>query len=128
MTRSGGTPGLGERELDVMEALWELEEGTVTEVQRRLDARGYEAAYTTVQTMLNRLVEKGHAMREKDGRSFCYRPALGKAAAVGRAIGGLVERFFGGSAGALAQHLVESDLDPAELDRLQRFLEEERRS
>ena len=128
MTRSGGTPGLGERELDVMEALWELREGTVTEVQRRLDARGYEAAYTTVQTMLNRLVEKGHAMREKDGRSFRYRPALGQAAAVGRAIGGLVERFFGGSAEALAKHLVETDLDPAELDRLQRFLEEERRS
>jgi len=128
MTRRETTPGLGERELDVMEALWELGDGTVADVQRRLDGHGYQAAYTTVQTMLNRLVEKGHASREKEGRSFRYRPALRQAAAVGRAIGSLVERFFGGSTEALAQHLVERDLEPAELDRLQRLLERERRS
>lgn len=125
MSRTGATPGLGARELEVMEALWELREGTVTDVQRRLEGRGYEAAYTTVQTMLNRLVEKGHAEREKEGRSFRYRPTLRQTAAVRGAVRSLVERFFGGSAAALARHLVESDLEPAELERLQRLIDEE---
>lgn len=126
MSRTGSTPGMGERELEVMEALWELGEGTVSDVQRRLDGRGYEAAYTTVQTMLNRLVEKGHAEREKEGRSFRYRPTLRQTAAVRGAVRHLVERFFGGSAEALAKHLVESDLEPSELARLQRWIDEER--
>lgn len=127
MGRTGATPGVGERELEVMEALWELTEGTVGDVQRRLEGRGYRAAYTTVQTMLNRLAEKGHAEREKAGRAFRYRPTLRQTAAVRGAVRGLVERFFGGSAAALAKHLVESDLEPAELERLQRLIDEERR-
>lgn len=128
MSRTGSTPGMGERELEVMEALWELGEGTVSDVQRRLGGRGYEAAYTTVQTMLNRLVEKGHAEREKEGRSFRYRPTLRQTAAVQGAVRSLVQRFFGGSAEALAKHLVASDLEPAELARLQRWIDEERSS
>jgi hypothetical protein len=39
----------------------------------------------------------------------------------------LVERFFGGSPEALAQHLVASGLERDELDRLQRYLEERTR-
>lgn len=127
MSRTGAMPGLGERELEVMEALWELGTGAVSDVQRRLEGRGYEAAYTTVQTMLNRLVEKGHAEREKEGRAYRYRPTLRQTAAVRGAVRSVVERFFGGSAAALARHLVESDLEPAELERLQRLIDEETR-
>jgi BlaI family transcriptional regulator, penicillinase repressor len=112
-----------DRELDVMTALWELSEGTVAELRIRLAGLGHELAYNTVQTLLNRLVEKGHVAREKTGRSYRYRPILRRPAAAGRAVRSLVERFFGGSAEALAQHLVASGLEHDELDRLQRTIE-----
>jgi predicted transcriptional regulator len=127
MRPSHQKPKPSDRELDVMTALWELSEGTVAELRTRLEGHGHELAYNTVQTLLNRLVEKGHAAREKSGRSYRYRPTLRRPAAAGRAVRALVERFFGGSPEALAQHLVASGLERDELDRLQRYLEERTR-
>jgi predicted transcriptional regulator len=95
----------------------------VAEVLEDLESGGVEVAYTTVQTLLNRLVEKGAAIRQKQGRAFVYQPALERPTATGRAVSSVVERFFSGSAEALARHLVESDLDPEEIDRLQRFID-----
>ncbi len=111
------------RELDLMEALWTISEGTVSDVRTRLAARGHDLAYNTVQTLLNRLVDKGHVTREKEGRAFLYRPVLRRPAATGRAVRSLLQRFFGGSPEALVKHLVESNLEAEELDRLQRMIE-----
>ncbi|MBM3208596.1 MAG: BlaI/MecI/CopY family transcriptional regulator, partial [Chlamydiae bacterium] len=42
---------------------------TVREVQQTL---GREDKYTTVMTVMNRLVAKGELQREKVGHSYCY--------------------------------------------------------
>jgi predicted transcriptional regulator len=118
---------LGERELDIMRALWRLGRGTVSEVQEALGAEGHEVAYTTVQTMLNRLEAKGQVARDTAGKAHRYRPRLKEPAAAGSAVRALVDRFFGGSAEALATHLVERDLDGDTLDRLQAAIDEQRR-
>ena len=67
---------VGERELDIIQALWECEEGTVAEVHARLVARGHDVAYTTVQTMLNRLEAKGIVARDSSERAHRYRTIL----------------------------------------------------
>lgn len=120
-------PRLGERELDIMNVLWEAREATVGEVHDALTASGLEVAYNTVQTMLNRLAVKGLVSRERSGRAFVYRPRLRRPAAAGRAVRSVIERFFGGSAEALAKHLVEGDLDAKELERMRRLIGEVRR-
>lgn len=63
---------LGELQAQIMIVLWRLEAGTVEQVRRALPTR-YRGAYTTVQTVLNRLAERGFLTRERDGRAFVYR-------------------------------------------------------
>ncbi|MEO1083990.1 MAG: BlaI/MecI/CopY family transcriptional regulator, partial [Acidobacteriota bacterium] len=73
---SPGEP-LGDRETDLLQALWGLgRPATVTEVQESLRARGHRVAYTTVQTMLNRLEKKGRVERSKEGKAHLYAAAV----------------------------------------------------
>jgi predicted transcriptional regulator len=111
---------LGDRELDVMAALWELGSGTVTEVRAALpDA----LAYTTVLTILRNLEEKGYLRRESEGRAHRYFPCVGRTAAQRSFVGRVVDQLFGGRPADLVAHLVEDDaLSAAELQRLQRLL------
>jgi BlaI family transcriptional regulator, penicillinase repressor len=113
---------LGERELDIMQALWEAGEGTVGDVHRALLGHHAEVAYTTVQTMLNRLEEKGLVSREKRGRAFVYRPLMQEPAAASVALRRVIDRFFGGDAAELATHLVAGAIPARDLDRLQALI------
>jgi predicted transcriptional regulator len=62
----------GELEAEVLTVLWSAGEPvSPSDVQQRLQG---ELAYTTVVTILSRLHEKGVATREKQGRSYVYRP------------------------------------------------------
>ena len=70
--------GTGELEAQVLDVLWD-EGGWLTpgQVNERL-ATGRDLAYTTIMTILVRLVEKGIVARERHGRSWAYRPLLGR--------------------------------------------------
>lgn len=68
-----------------MVALWRLEAGTVEQVRAALPAR-YGGAYNTVQTVLNRLHERGLLSRKRDGHAFVYRPRLTQADYLSRKI------------------------------------------
>jgi predicted transcriptional regulator len=48
----------GENQIELMKAVWRIGGGTVEEIRAAMPA-GYESAYTTTQTMLNRLAERG---------------------------------------------------------------------
>lgn len=78
MRRSARIParrGAGELESEVLAALWAAPGPlTTAEVQHAVDA---ELAYTTVQTILVRLYEKGLAGRTSVGRRHVYRPVKG---------------------------------------------------
>ena len=68
-----------------MTALWRLESGTVEQVRSALPAR-YRSAYTTVQTVLNRLAERGFLARKRDGQAIVYRPKISEAEYLSRTI------------------------------------------
>lgn len=76
---------LGELQAQIMTVLWRLEAGTVEQVRRALPSR-YRGAYTTVQTVLNRLAERGFLTRERDGQAFVYRPKITEAQYLSRTI------------------------------------------
>ena len=120
-------PKLGERELDIMQALWEVDGGTVADVHQALGAMGHQVAYTTVQTMLNRLEAKGHVRRDRRGRAHHYRAVMNEPAAAGVALRRLVDRFFGGDPATLATHLVEGPVAARDLDRIQELIDRRRR-
>jgi predicted transcriptional regulator len=72
-----GRRGQGELEALVLSALQEADEpATAGWVQERL---GGDLAYTTVITILTRLLAKGAVTRERAGRSFAWTPASDQA-------------------------------------------------
>jgi BlaI family penicillinase repressor len=91
-------------ELDCMNALWPLGEGTVRDVQQALVAKR-PRAYTTIMTILDRLAHKGVVVRRKVGRAYLYSANLSPHHARETAVEQLVAGFFGGSREELARHL-----------------------
>ena len=94
-------------ELEVMSALWELGVASVREIQERLPEKK-RPAYTTVQTIIYRLEEKGAVRRlKKIGNAHIFESAITRKAVHRRLIDDLLN-LFGGSARPLMAHLVES--------------------
>lgn len=87
-------------ELLCLRALWSLGEGNVNAV-REIVAESRPLAYTTIMTVLDRLVRKGMLARRKVGRSFTYAPQATRDAARHAAVRELLEGYFDGSEEAL---------------------------
>ena len=87
-------------ELLCLRALWSLGEGNVKAVQQ-IVAQSRPLAYTTIMTVLDRLVRKGLLARRKVGRSFAYVPQATRDAARRAAVRELLEGYFDGSEEAL---------------------------
>ncbi|MDX2152823.1 MAG: BlaI/MecI/CopY family transcriptional regulator [Bryobacteraceae bacterium] len=100
-------------ELECLKVLWTLGEGNVHEVRRVLADRR-ELAYTTVMTLLDRLVRKGGVSRRKVGRSFVYAPVLERDLLRRMAVRQLVDCFFEGSEAALAAYLTGAVVEERE--------------
>jgi BlaI family transcriptional regulator, penicillinase repressor len=125
--KMGPQQKLGERELDIMQVLWQSGAATVAEVHQSLQNKRDDIAYTTVQTMLNRLEGKGLVRRDDSDRAHRFVPVLKEPAVVNRAIQKLAERFFSGSVEALATRLVEKDLTLEQLEHIQKLIDAHRR-
>src|SRR5580700_7402325 len=87
-------------ELLCLRALWTLGEGNVKAV-RQIVAQSRPLAYTTIMTVLDRLVRKGMLARRKVGRSFAYAPQSTRDTARRAAVRELLEGYFDGSQEAL---------------------------
>lgn len=94
-------------ELEIMQYVWELGEAAVREIQEAIPAVK-RPAYTTVQTILMRLEEKGAVRRtRKIGNAYLFEPAITRKRVYERLIGELLD-LFGGSPEPMVSHLVES--------------------
>lgn len=97
---------LSDAEWAVMQAVWIEAPASARDVLERVeDERGW--AYTTVKTLLARLVEKGALVEKKRANTSYYEPAVTRDEARRAAVGGLLERAFGGSFGELVAHMVK---------------------
>jgi BlaI family penicillinase repressor len=121
--RSGSDPVvLTSREMDVMNVLWKLGSGTVSEVMERLSDK---LAYTTVLTILRTLEKKGHLRHEAEGRAHRYLPLVGKEEAQESAIRRVTRKLFGDSPELLMAHLLnEKGLTQKQLRRLRALVDE----
>jgi len=107
---------LGDRELDVMAALWDLGSGTVAEVRDRLPA---DLAYTTVLTILRNLEAKDFVRHTVEGKAHRYIPRVAERTARRNVLAHIVDKLFHGSPEQLIAQLVEDEkLSAADLRRL----------
>lgn len=112
---------LGERELDVMAALWRAGPGTAAEVQQRLPA---DLAYNTVSTILRNLEAKGFVGHTAEGRLFHYFAKVTEESARGSALSRMVNKLFRGSPLHVVTHMVETQtLSADELRALHQLLD-----
>jgi predicted transcriptional regulator len=101
-------------EMLCLRALWTLREGNVKEV-RTIVAQHRPLAYTTIMTVLERLVRKGKLKRRKAGRAFVYSPEASREAMRRAAIRELLDSLFDGSEDDLIRFLQGEDAgDPEE--------------
>lgn len=121
-------PGLSKGEMDVARVLWALKRATVREVHDAL-CESKEVDFSTVQTYLRRLAEKGYLKVTLQGRTRVYTPRVKPRTVIRETIGDLVDRLFGGEAFPLMKHLVEEgEVSADELEQLRdlvRRLEQE---
>jgi predicted transcriptional regulator len=115
---------LTDAETRLMKVLWERRHATVSDVVTAL-APVRPVSYSTVQTMLRILEEKGYVAHRKRGRAFVYRPIVEKAQARRRALSHLLSRLFDNSPSLLVLNVLEDErIEPAELARVKKFIEE----
>lgn len=115
-------PHLTPRELDIMGALWELGEATVTEVRDRVDP---QLAYTSVSTMIRTLELKGYVSHKRgEGKTHIYFATVEPEAAGESALRRVLDKVYGGSPIKLLAHLVEHrKLSDKELARMRELLD-----
>ena len=115
---------LTEGELPLMQVLWERKRATVGDVVASL-AADPPLAYSTVLTTLRILEAKGYVRHTKEGRAFVYEPVIVQEEASRKALGYLVNRFFGGSRELLVMNLLkEEKIGRAELRRIKKMIAE----
>lgn len=102
-----GTAKLSRLELEVMRPLWRLKQASIREILEALPEEK-RPEYTTVQTIVYRLEEKGAVERvKKVGNAHIFAPKISSKSTVGILIEELLLRL-GGSPEPLMAHLVET--------------------
>ncbi len=115
---------LSDAEWTVMSALWERSPASARDVLERVE-RGTDWSYSTVRTLLGRLVEKEAVRVRMRGNQGLYDPIVTRGKARRSAVRSLVDRAFDGAFGTLLQHLVaEEKLSKKDRERLAAMLEE----
>jgi len=109
-------------ELELMNILWSIGEGSVADVLEHLST-GRDLAYTSVSTILRILEQKGVLKARKEGRGHIYIPVLKKTDYEAKAVKHVVEKVFEGTPVALVRQLLNSvQLDKGEIEELKKLL------
>ncbi|HEX8320233.1 BlaI/MecI/CopY family transcriptional regulator [Longimicrobium sp.] len=117
---------LSRRERQIMDIVYRRGRVTTAEVLEELDD---PPTYNAVRSALRLLEEKGHLKHEEEARRYVYLATTPRTRARSHALQHLVKTFFGGSAEQVVNALLaETELSPAELERMARRIEEAKRA
>jgi len=117
------TPG----ELDVLNILWNRGPCTAREVWSVLNDKRTRH-YTSVNSLLNTMADKGLLLRHSDQRAFRYEAAIARETTQGHLVKDLVGRAFEGSpSGLVLQVLDHCDPSPEEMDQIAKMIQKFRK-
>ena len=118
---------LTRRERQVMEILFSMGGGTVSEVRDKLPD---QPTYSSIRATLTRLVAKGELNYSQQGPRYVYSPAVNVSKARMSALKKVVDTFFGGSSLKTMTALlgeVSKQVSPEELEELERQVADAKR-
>lgn len=111
-----------ERETDILKVLWEIEEGSVRDVHRRL-AQKSGLHFNTIQTQLRIMDDKGLVTHRREGRTFLYRPLCTREQVSSR----FLHKVYDGAVNELVLNMLSSEkLSDKELRELEGLIAEAR--
>lgn len=117
------TKSLTKAELQIMKSLWKIERGFMKDIVEEFPKP--RPAYTTISTLVGRMVDKKHIGFEKFGRDKRYFPLLKKNTYFKTQVREMVSGFFNDSASQFASFFTKNtDLSLEELEELQEILQE----
>jgi len=118
---------LTEAEWDIIEVVWEHEPCAAPTVQEELAARK-KWTYSTVKTLMDRMVVKGLLTTERIRNLILYRSAISQKDAQRGELMRTVKRAFGGAFTPMMQFMLESNaLSARELEGLEEMIRRKRR-
>ncbi len=113
-----------ERELDILKVLWDIGEAKVRDVHEVL-CRQQQTAFTTVQTLLRIMADKGLVKQRIEGRTLFYSPKHTREQVSSR----FLSRVFDGALDKLVLNMLRAeDLTPEEMRELERVIAKARRA
>lgn len=111
-------------EWPVIKIVWEMEPCTAPAVQERL-ARATGWTYSTVRTLMDRMVAKGVLKAKKEGKLTIYQSAITRRQAQRGELFYTLKHAFNGALAPMVQCLLESkDLDEDELAKIEALIQE----
>lgn len=113
--RAARQGGFTDRQLDLMNVLWDRGSATVREAKETLED---DLAYTSVLTVFQTLEKNGKVRYEREGRAYRYYPTVSREEAGRRAVAYILGRLFKGSPEALRGALAQVDSDSDRLSRV----------
>ena len=117
---------LSKTEWQIMNALWEKHPATAREVAESLPTN-IKWAYTTIKTILTRLLGKGAVSERKRANTSVYQPLVSQQQARRSALRGLADQAFNGAFGPLMHFLLEDqDLSDKQRKELMEALKNDR--
>jgi BlaI family penicillinase repressor len=99
---------LTDAEWTVMNAVWDDAPASARDVLERIEVET-EWAYSTVKTILTRLVGKGALRVRMRANTGLYEPRITRSEARRSAVHSLLDRAFDGAFGSLLQHLISEE-------------------
>lgn len=112
-----------ERELDILKILWQLGEGKVRDVHEVL-CEEHECAFTTVQTLLRIMADKGLVKQRTEGRTLIYAPVHTREQVSSR----FLRRVFDGALDKLVLNMLDAEnVSPDEMRALEQLIAKARR-
>jgi BlaI family penicillinase repressor len=117
---------LTEGEWAIIQAVWDNEPCAAAMVQEEL-ARQKKWTYSTVKTMMDRMVAKGLLKKERIRNLFLYRSAITKKQAQSSEVMRAVKRAFNGALTPMMQFMLDSDtLSQQQLGELEALIKKKR--
>ena len=92
----------------IMDAVWELKQASVKQVQEHLKS-SKPMAYNTVMTMMQIMREKGFLISKREGKKDVYRAKISKDQMAKHGIREMLDRFFAGSTSAFISQLLDNE-------------------
>lgn len=118
---------IGPLERKILEILWEKKEASAREITTLLEKKGERRAYSTIRTIINRLVDKkiiGQII-DKNNRMYLYIPLISKSelekSIVHNVISDLLNRFEKTTISYLSEELSDTDED---IEKIKQKLDE----